>query len=81
MSSDRWYWYKVNETDKIWWKEFEDRIGEWVFSFDKKQEFNMFADYPHSLTPEQKETFDKENPHWAEFFSDRVYEPKIERKR
>ena len=31
----------------------------------------MFADYPHKLTPEQKETFDKENPYWADFFKDR----------
>ncbi len=31
----------------------------------------MFADYPHKLTAEQKAVFDKENPHWADFFSDR----------
>lgn len=63
-------WYKNKESDKIWWKE-TDIVGEWVFSFDKKKEYNMFADYPHNLTPEQKETFDKENPEWLEFFKDR----------
>lgn len=33
--------------------------------------FNMFADYPKALTPEQKQIFDKENPEWADFFKDR----------
>nr|DAS68403.1 MAG TPA: hypothetical protein [Caudoviricetes sp.] len=63
-------WYKNEETDKIWWKETET-VGEWIFSFDKKTEYNMFADYPHNLTPEQKEVFDKENPEWVEYFEDR----------
>lgn len=40
-------------------------------SFDKKTIFNIFADYPHKLTKEQKEIFDKENPYWADFFRDR----------
>ena len=31
----------------------------------------MFADYPYKLTQKQKEIFDKENPEWKEFFSDR----------
>lgn len=51
MSSN---WYKNNETDQIWWKDTPDSVGEWLFSFDKKQVFNIFADYPHNLTPEQK---------------------------
>ena len=42
---------KNNETDQIWWKDTPDSVGEWLFSFDKKQVFNMFADYPHNLTP------------------------------
>lgn len=62
--------YKNNEDDVIWWLDSE-RKGEWLFSFDKKKIFNMFADYPDKLTPEQKRIFDKENPEWAEFFSDR----------
>lgn len=64
-------WYKNNKTDKIWWLETPDTVGEWIFSFDKKTTFNMFADYPHNLTAEQKEIFDKENPNWADFFWDR----------
>ena len=37
------------------------------FSFDKQTVFNLFADYPHKLTTEQREIFDKENPYWADF--------------
>ena len=64
-------WYKNNDTDIIWWQDTPDIVGEWLFSFDKKKVFNMFADYPHKLTPEQKNIFDKENPDWKEFFEDR----------
>ena len=69
MSSDD-RWYKNNTDDKIWWKD-TDSVGEWLFSFDKKQVFNLFADYPHNLTPEQKKIFDEENPEWVDFFKDR----------
>lgn len=69
MSSDD-RWYKNNTDDKIWWKD-TDSVGEWLYSFDKKQVFNMFADYPHNLTPEQKKIFDEENPEWVDFFKDR----------
>ena len=69
MSSDD-RWYKNNTDDKIWWKD-TNSVGEWLFSFDKKQVFNMFADYPHNLTPEQKKIFDEENPEWVDFFKDR----------
>lgn len=64
-------WYKNNKTDTIWWKDTLDTVGEWIFSFDKKQEFNLFADYPHKLSTEQKKFFDIENPEWADFFKDR----------
>lgn len=65
--------YKNNPTDVIWWVDNGDKVkGEWMFSFDKKKVFNMFADYPHKLTPEQKTIFDAENPYWADFFSDRI---------
>lgn len=65
-------WYKENEGDQIWWLDNGDEVkGEFIFSFDKKTAFNMFADYPFKLTPEQKAIFDKENPFWAEFFADR----------
>ena len=62
--------YKNNKDDIIWWKEAE-QIEVWEFSFDKKEVFNMFADYPYKLTQKQKEIFDKENPEWKEFFRNR----------
>ena len=64
--------YKENPDDKIWWVNNPETKGEWLFSFDKKTVFNMFADYPDKLTPEQKAIFDEENPFWADFFSDRT---------
>nr|DAQ06217.1 MAG TPA: hypothetical protein [Caudoviricetes sp.] len=64
--------FKNNPTDKIWWLDnADDAKGEWVFTFDKKEFFNMFQDYPHNLSPEQKRIFDRENPYWAEYFSAR----------
>ena len=63
--------YKNNSDDVIWWVDAPDTIGEWLFSFDKKKIFNLFADYPDKLSPEQKSIFDEENPDWAEFFADR----------
>lgn len=63
--------YKNEPTDKVWWVYNFDVIGEFVFTFDKKQFFNLFRDYPWKLTQEQKRIFDEENPFWAEFFKDR----------
>ena len=64
-------WYKNNETDQIWWIDTPDTVGEWIFSFDNKKVFNLFADYPHKLSPEEKAIFDKENQEWVDFFKDR----------
>lgn len=65
--------YKNDPHDKIWWLNNETETkGEWIFTFDKKTFFNMFADYPEKLTPEQKKIFDEENPYWADFFKDRT---------
>lgn len=64
--------YKKKDTDKIWWVDNGDTIGEWLFSFDKLNVFNLFRDYPHALTKEQKEIFDEENPYWADFFAYRA---------
>lgn len=63
--------YKKNPSDEVYWKDTSDQDGLMIFSFDRKREFNLWSDYPWKLTPEEKELFDKENPYWAEFFSDR----------
>ena len=67
MSND---FYKNNDTDKVWWVD-HDSIGEFLFSFDKKKIYNLYRDYPHNMTKEEVALFDKENPHWADFFADR----------
>ena len=53
------------------WVDNPERIGEMLFTFDGKQIFNLFRDYPHELTEEQRRVFDAENPFWADFFKDR----------
>lgn len=63
---------KNNPDDMIWWVDNPENIGEWLFTFDKANVFNMFRDYPERLTKKQKEIFDKENPEWANFFKDRT---------
>lgn len=63
--------FKHDPSDSIWWVDTSGTVGEWLFTFDKKRIFNMFRDYPHELTEQQKEIFDRENPYWANFFNDR----------
>lgn len=62
--------YKNDPADRVWWLDnSEDRVGEFVFSFDKKKTFNLFQDYPQALTKEEKAIFDAENPFWRDFFN------------
>lgn len=64
--------YKNNPDDIIEWVD-NGLIGVFEFTFDHGQTvFNLFADYPYKLTPEQKAVFDKENPYWADFFKART---------
>ena len=60
--------YKNRKTDIIYWVDNKDTVGEHLFTFDKEKIYNLFADYPNNLTPEEKEIFDKENPYWCDFF-------------
>lgn len=77
MNKERGYmeqsnkFFKNDPNDKIWWVDTFDKDGVFEFSFDKKTVFNLFYDYPSNLTKQQKEIFDKENPYWKDFFSDR----------
>ena len=63
--------HKNKKSDKVYWVDNTDSVGQHLFSFDKQAVFNLFADYPHNLTTELREIFDKENPYWADFFKDR----------
>ena len=81
-----WEFYKDKKTDNVWQvNKYETIDGEYsqslsgpYFSFDKENVFSVFADYPHNLTPEQIELFDKENPYWADFMKDRKGEKEFE---
>lgn len=63
--------YRNHPSDKIQWVDNLEQKGQRLFTFDGKEIFNLFRDYPWKLTKEQKEIFDSENPEWKEFFSDR----------
>ena len=68
MGHSRKY-FKNSPSDTIWWIDnSQETVGEFIFTFNKKDCFNLFADYPYKLTEEQKRIFDKENPYWADFF-------------
>lgn len=58
-------------TLKFEWLDDPDQIGERNFTFDGERVFNLFRDYPHALTAEQKALFDAENPFWVDFLKDR----------
>lgn len=59
--------YKENPEDRIFWVDNPEVIGEFLFSFDKKKVYNLFADYPYGLSAEERRIFDEENPYWADF--------------
>lgn len=61
--------YKRKPTDAIWWVDNTEETGLFEFSFDRKTVYNLFADYPENLTPEQRAIFDRENPHWRTLLS------------
>lgn len=67
------HFYKEHPEDVVWWYE-DGTVGPLCVSFDKKTILNLWSDYPWKFTKEQKELFDKENPYWANFFSDRSKE-------
>lgn len=62
---------KRNKNDIVLWLDGPGVKGDMVFSFDGVKRYNLFEDYPQALTLEEKAIFDRENPFWAEFFSDR----------
>lgn len=60
-----------NERLRFEWIRNPEQKGEFLFTFDGKQVFNLFRDYPDALALEQKKIFDEKNPYWAEYFKDR----------
>jgi hypothetical protein len=55
--------YKNNKKNKIWLVDtVEQKLGPWLFSFDKKTIFNFWPDVPDKLTKDQIELFKKEFP-------------------
>lgn len=65
-------WYKHN---KVYWKD-NTNIGEHIFSFDMKKEYNLFSDFPYKLTPEEVDIFIESELYWAEYFEIRIKEYK-----
>lgn len=61
-------WYKKEKDRLVWWLDDGRYLGRHVFSFDKVQKFNLFKDYPHKLSEEQRQIFDKEEPFWSDYF-------------
>lgn len=65
-------WHHNKPNDQVWWRDDLDHVGFFLFSFDQKKVYNLFEDYPHNLTEEERKIFDRENPHWKSFFTDRA---------
>ena len=62
--------YKKHKGDKIWHVDYIGQRGIHAVSFDKNKILFLFGDYPKNFTQEEKALFDKENPYWANYFSD-----------
>ena len=45
--------YKENDNDRVWWVNTVDKVGLYLFTFDRKKIYNLFSDYPHNLSPEE----------------------------
>ena len=76
------YFYKEHPTDKVYWVTHVPHCyGMHEISFDKKKIYNLFSEYPYALTEEERQIFDKENPFWADFFSYRNTESRINKMR
>lgn len=67
----RWVLYKNEDHHLTKWVDLIDVLGEHIFTFDEVTFYNLFADYPHNLSEEEREIFAKENPYWADFFKSR----------
>lgn len=61
-----------NESKKSFcWINNPNQKGAFLFTFDGTKIYNLFHDYPHALSLEEKALFDEANPYWVKFFKDR----------
>lgn len=65
--------FDINKFSDIKWLD-TDTIGDYLFTFDGKTIYNLFADYPYELTEEELNIFNREEPYWSNFFRDRLRE-------
>lgn len=56
--------------DDFAWVDNPHQKGEHLFRFGNGRVYNLFRDYPHELSEDEKEIFDEVNPYWAEFFKE-----------
>lgn len=66
--------FKNNPTDSVLWVDTSEKEGVFLFTFDGEKYFNLFRDYPHELSAEQK-IFLIKKTHFGLTFS--VIEPRI----
>ena len=66
------FWKEIPE-GKVWNvdRKKNKEVGPIEITFDQKKIYDLWADYPDNMTKEEVEIFDKEQPFWADFFSDR----------
>lgn len=62
---------KKNKAEGFRWIRNPEQMGEHLFTFDGEHIYNLFRDYPHALSEEEKNKFDQLNPFWADFFKHR----------
>lgn len=76
-------YYDDKTTDKensgVEWTSTPYSIGEHTFRVNGGKEHNLFADFPHNLTPEEVAVFRREESYWADYFAGRLAEYDKER--
>lgn len=61
------YWLR-KKNSKVYWLANDSekrRRGDFIFSFDKKNIYHLYSDYPDKMTKEEVEFFNKYEPYWS----------------
>ncbi len=61
-----------NDDSDIFWTYPIGVSGVHLFSFDQKNVYNLFSEFPYALSDEQVALFCKNEPYWANAFADRL---------